>query len=206
MSAILLLGGVRSGKSRLAERLAGAFERVAYVAPGPVPDPVTDPEWAARVAEHRNRRPASWSTVETGDVPAAIRNAEAPCVLVDCLGTWVTRIVDDAGAWDDRELAERALSRATAELASALRDTTATVVLVSNEVGWGVVPGHPSGRLFRDGLGRLNQTMAGVCDRVLLVVAGRVVDLSDAATVGGLDTRTFVTPKTSAGGPEVREP
>ncbi len=183
MGGILVLGGVRSGKSRLAESLASRHPRVTYIAPGPVPDPATDAEWAARVDEHRRRRPSTWTTVETGDVPAAIRAADAPCVLVDCLGTWVTRIVDDAGAWDVRERAEAELARAAADLASAVRASPASVVLVSNEVGWGVVPGHPSGRLFRDSLGRLNQHVAQACDHVLLVVAGRVLDLSAAPTV-----------------------
>lgn len=182
MSGILVLGGVRSGKSRLAERIAARFDRVVYVAPGPVPD-AHDAEWAARVATHQAQRPASWQTVETGDVPAAIRSADAPCVLVDCLGTWVTRVLDDTGAWDDRLRAETELARATAELADAVAHTPSTVVLVSNEVGWGVVPAHASGRLFRDALGRLNQAMAEVADQVLLVVAGRVLDLTDAPAV-----------------------
>lgn len=188
MSATLLLGGVRSGKSRLAEHLASAFDAVTYIAPGPVPDPdePADAEWTARVALHRERRPASWTTVETADVPRAVREARTPCVLVDCLGTWVTRVVDEAQAWDDRERAETALSAATEELVAALQEAESrdtAVVLVSNEAGWGVVPEHASGRLFRDGLGRLNQHVADVCDQVLLAVAGRVLDLSSAPTV-----------------------
>lgn len=182
MGGILVLGGVRSGKSRLAERIAARFDRVVYVAPGPVPD-ARDPEWAARVAAHKAQRPGSWTTVETADVPMAIRSADAPCVLVDCLGTWVTRVLDDAAAWDDRPRAERELARATTELTDAVATTNATVVLVSNEVGLGVVPAHASGRLFRDGLGRLNQAVAATADQVLLVVAGRVLDLSEAPDV-----------------------
>lgn len=189
MGAILLLGGVRSGKSRLAERLAGAHDTVTYVAPGPVPETAApdDAEWAARVEQHRRRRPASWSTVETSDVPAAIRAADTSCVLVDCLGTWVTRVIDDAAAWEDPSRAESELARAGADLAGALAGARPTVLLVSNEAGWGVVPAHASGRLFRDGLGRLNQQTAQACDRVLLVVAGRVLDLSDAPSVDGFE-------------------
>lgn len=195
MTVVLVLGGVRSGKSRYAERLLADQPAVAYVAPGPLPDPAADPDWAHRIAAHRQRRPAHWRTVETADVPRAIREAgrRGEAVLVDCLGTWLTRVLDDAGAWDDRDAATGAADAATGHLVAALSGMAAArtlggavalrVVLVTNEVGLGVVPEHPSGRLFRDLLGRLNAAAADACDLVSLVIAGRVLDLSAAPRI-----------------------
>lgn len=195
MGAIVILGGVRSGKSRLAERMVMSFPHVTYIAPGPVPEPdaPTDPEWAARVAAHRAQRPASWATVETGDVPGAITDAATDgrpshesAVLVDCLGTWITRVIDEADAWDDQRVGDTTVREAAENLGEALRVATTaarTVVCVTNEVGLGVVPAHRSGRLFRDALGRVNQVAADNSERVVLVVAGRVLDLSASPTV-----------------------
>lgn len=165
---VLVTGGVRSGKSRHAETLlAGA---VTYVAPGPTRD---DADWEARVAAHRARRPASWTTLETGDLAAALRTGGP--VLVDCLGTWLTRLVDDAGLWEAPASEVTAhVEAATAEAVAALGDH---VVLVTNEVGLGVVPEHRSGRLFRDLLGTVNQAFGAACDEVHLVVAGRVLKI-----------------------------
>lgn len=182
MTAILVLGGVRSGKSRYAERLLAQAATVRYVAPGPAPDPAADPDWADRVRLHRERRPAHWETAETADVPAAVATASG-AVLVDCLGTWLARLLDDAAAWDDRDRAGAVVDRATDGLVSALPLPPGPVVLVSNEVGLGVVPAHRSGRLFRDLLGRLNGRVADTCDHVALVVAGRVLDLSSAPRI-----------------------
>jgi len=173
----LITGGVRSGKSFHAESLVVAAPDVTYVAPGPPPDPELDPDWAARVAEHRRRRPPHWKTVETIDLERAIAMADG-AVLVDCLGTWVTALIGELDGWDtmieDWEpdfwvRVDRAVQAMTAHADD--------VVVVTNEVGWGVVPEHRSGRLFRDFLGRVNQRFATECDEVLLVVAGRVLRL-----------------------------
>ena len=168
---VLVTGGVRSGKSRHAESL---LEGVAatYVAPGPVVD---DADWQVRVAAHRARRPDSWTTLETHDLAAAL--ATPGPVLVDCLGTWLTAVIDEHALWEApadevTDLVDRLASRAIAVLAA--RDD---VVLVTNEVGLGVVPEHRSGRLFRDLLGLINQRVADACDEVHLVVAGRVLRL-----------------------------
>ena len=182
MTNVLVLGGVRSGKSRYAERLLARAPAVSYVAPGPIPDPARDPEWADRIRQHRLRRPAHWVTVETGDVPGALRAARG-AVLVDCLGTWLTQTLDAAGLWSDRDAAAQAVGDEIDRLCAARRDHPGPVVLVSNEVGLGVVPEHPSGRLFRDLLGRLNAAAAVACDHVALVVAGRVLDLSAAPDI-----------------------
>lgn len=167
---VLVTGGVRSGKSRHAEGLLAGEPAVRFVAPGPVLD---DADWQARVAAHRARRPAHWTTVETADLPTALATDEA--VLVDCLGTWLTRLVDDAGLWEApvdeiSDLVEEAVARTVPVLGT-------TVVLVSNEVGMGVVPEHRSGRVFRDLLGTVNQRFAAACDEVHLVVSGRVLRL-----------------------------
>ena len=173
---ILVTGGVRSGKSTHAEALLGD-EAATYVAPGPTPDAEADPDWAARIAAHLARRPESWSTLETRDVAASVRDADRP-VLVDCLGTWLTALIDDAGAWEhDSDIVHQMVVARTDEVVDALRTCDHDVVLVTNEVGLGIVPEHRSGRLFRDLLGIVNQRVAAACDEVHLVVAGRVLRL-----------------------------
>ncbi len=175
--SVLITGGVRSGKSVKAESLLAEQLSVTYVAPGPVPDPLTDPEWAERVAEHRRRRPAGWLTVETSDVAAAV-DAAAGAVLLDCLGTWVTAAVDELSGWQQPAGQWRAQFDARLDrLAAAWSRAPGPLVAVTNEVGMGVVPEHRSGRLFRDLLGTVNQRIARVSDEVLLVIAGRVLKL-----------------------------
>ena len=171
---VLVTGGVRSGKSTYAEALFGEEPAVAYVAPGPLRD---DADWAARVAAHRARRPATWTTLETGDLAAALRTPGA--VLVDCLGTWLTRQVDEAGLWEaDSDVVSAYVdARVTEALAALAEHRDGRVVIVTNEVGLGVVPEHRSGRLFRDLLGVVNQRFGRACDEVHLVVAGRVLVL-----------------------------
>lgn len=169
---ILVTGGVRSGKSSHAERLLADAGAVTYVAPGPAYD---DHDWAARVTAHRARRPADWSTVETREVGAAVRAASGP-VLVDCLGTWLNAVVDEAGLWEAPvgEVEDHVFAL-VADLTAALETARQPVVVVTNEVGLGVVPAHRSGRLFRDLLGTVNQRVGAAVDEVHLVVAGRVL-------------------------------
>jgi adenosylcobinamide kinase/adenosylcobinamide-phosphate guanylyltransferase len=181
MSVTLVLGGVRSGKSRYAESLLRAHPQVTYVAPGPVPDG-SDPEWAERIRLHQERRSPCWTTVETTEIAAVVRHADHP-VLVDCLSTWLTRLVDDIHGWADRQMTGSHLGKETARLLEALGAATVDVVLVSNEVGWSIVPATPSGRMFRDELGRLNAAVSAASDHVALTVAGRVLDLSTAPVV-----------------------
>ncbi|MDP2773352.1 MAG: bifunctional adenosylcobinamide kinase/adenosylcobinamide-phosphate guanylyltransferase [Nocardioides sp.] len=171
---VLVTGGVRSGKSTHAESLFAGRTDVTYVAAGPTYD---DSDWLARVDRHRARRPASWRTVESTDVASVLAATTGPA-LVDCLGTWLTATIDEAGLWEApvTEVEARIGDRVTA-LVDALQASPAPVVLVTNEVGFGVVPEHRSGRLFRDLLGTANQRLAAVCDEVHLVVAGRVLRL-----------------------------
>ncbi|QHY95129.1 Bifunctional adenosylcobalamin biosynthesis protein CobU [Streptomyces sp. S4.7] len=173
----LVTGGARSGKSYEAERRLAAFPGVLYVATGGTRE--GDPEWRARVLAHRDRRPGSWRTAETCDL-APLLAGEGPPLLVDCLSLWLTDAMDRVDAWDDAAWAaggEEALRERTGELVGAVRATRRTVVLVTNEVGSGVVPATASGRRFRDELGRLNAAVAAECAHVLLVVAGQAIAL-----------------------------
>jgi adenosylcobinamide kinase/adenosylcobinamide-phosphate guanylyltransferase len=188
---VLVLGGARSGKSREAERMLAAAADVTYVATGGRRD--GDPEWAERIAAHRSRRPPRWRTVETLDVAGSVRSAGAgQAVLVDCLALWLAGLLDAHGAWDadpptattpesGRDDTAGAVADTVAgevgRLTAALRDTAAEIVLVSNEVGMGVVPPTRSGRLFRDLLGQLNAAVSAACDETVLLVAGRPVRL-----------------------------
>jgi len=181
MSVTLVLGGARSGKSRYAESLLRSLPAVTYVAPGPVPDG-SDPEWTERISRHRDRRPERWTTLETTDLAAVIRAAGHP-VLVDCLSTWLTQMIDDIDAWQDHARAASHVKDETVRLLDALSSASVDVVLVSNEVGSSVVPSTASGRMFRDDLGRLNAAVSSASDHVALVVAGRVLDLSSCPVV-----------------------
>jgi adenosylcobinamide kinase/adenosylcobinamide-phosphate guanylyltransferase len=168
----LVLGGARSGKSAHAEALLATGPAVTYLATGGVRE--GDPEWAERIRLHRSRRPASWRTVETSDVAAQLRAAETP-LLLDCLGTWLTARMDTHRAWDDGSL--EGVHDDIDELVAAWRACRVRAVAVSNEVGSGVVPPTPSGRLFRDLLGVLNARIAAESDQVVLMVAGRPLTL-----------------------------
>ena len=136
---------------------------VLYVATARGVDPGVDPEWADRVAVHRARRPAGWRTVEDADLPAVLDAHPGDPVLVDDLATWVTGLLVDAG-WE-RDAARASLTAAVGRFPGAL-------VLVSAEVGLGVVPSTSAGRRFRDELGAVNQALAAVSDEVWLLVAG----------------------------------
>ncbi|MGH8975553.1 MAG: bifunctional adenosylcobinamide kinase/adenosylcobinamide-phosphate guanylyltransferase, partial [Acidimicrobiia bacterium] len=163
----LVLGGVRSGKSEVAERLASAGApgevldesgTVTYLATGMVEG---DDEFADRVARHRARRPADWSTVEEPKAVPDVLLSLQGCVLLDALGTWVANVPDpDLDA-----------------LVAALTARSGDTIVVSEEVGLGVHPVTEVGRRFADMLGEANRRVAEVADRCLLVVAGRVVEL-----------------------------
>jgi adenosyl cobinamide kinase/adenosyl cobinamide phosphate guanylyltransferase len=132
-----------------------------------------DAEWDARIAAHRARRPEGWTTVEEPDLPSLLRAAgqhDAP-LLVDDLATWLTGVLDDAGAWERPEVPPEVAERVAA-VVEAVAGCAGHVVLVSAEVGLGVVPATRSGRMFRDELGALNAALAAVCNEVVLLVAG----------------------------------
>lgn len=165
MSATLILGGVRSGKSRLAERLALESGRaVVYVATAQARD---DAELRERIQAHRVRRPAGWRTVDAPlRLADALRAHDAPdrCLLVDCVTLWLTNLLcvgDDATLAHEREA-----------LVGTLTTLRADVVLVANETGLGIVPLGPLTRRFLDEAGVLHQRLAAHCQRVVLTVAG----------------------------------
>lgn len=172
---VLVTGGVRSGKSRHAESLLSDAPFVTYVAPGPSADEDPAPDWVARIAAHQARRPLTWTTVETRDLAPALRR-EGP-LLVDCLGTWLTGVLDSRELWDAPSESVTAVVNELLEEVVAVLSGRDDVVLVTNEVGLGVVPAHRSGRVFRDLLGLVNQQIATACDEVHLVIAGRVLRL-----------------------------
>jgi adenosylcobinamide kinase/adenosylcobinamide-phosphate guanylyltransferase len=172
----LVLGGARSGKSGYAEGLLPSTAPVTYVATARR-DPA-DTEWEARIARHIDRRPPAWRTVEPGphnlaEVIATV--TEDQLLLVDDLATWLTGVLDTTNAWEG-EPAEA--ERHVDGLVDAVAGCAARLVLVSAEVGLGVVPETRSGRLFRDELGDCNARLAQVCDEVLLLVAGIPVQLN----------------------------
>jgi adenosylcobinamide kinase/adenosylcobinamide-phosphate guanylyltransferase len=174
---ILITGGVRSGKSRYAEALLSDSAEVSYVAAGPSPDPAADAEWAARIADHRARRPAHWNTMETSDVARALRAAPG-AILIDCLGTWLTAVIDRLGTWEEPLASwQGAFDDQLQDLITAWRGRHGLALAVTNEVGWGLVSPYRSGRVFTELLGLVNQEMAAVSDEVIMVIAGRALRL-----------------------------
>ncbi len=175
---VLVLGGARSGKSERAELRVAGEPDVTYVATGAGGTRDPDPEWAARVAAHRARRPAWWRTAETTELAGVLASARG-ALLIDGIAGWLAAVLDECGAWDGAGDAWAArLAHRTGELVAAWRQTAAYVVAVSDEAGLGVVPATPAGRLFRDELGRLNQRLAGESEEAELVVAGRILPLA----------------------------
>lgn len=168
MGTTLILGGARSGKSAYAERTAQeAGLPVTYIATAQV----YDSEFSARIAHHQNRRPAEWKTVETPHRLAAALSAEAAadrCVIIDCLTLWLAQCIcpeclpEEGMDWP----AERAA------FLEALSAAPGQVILVSNEVGMGIVPLGEINRRFQDEQGRLNQAVAGIASEVVFVAAG----------------------------------
>lgn len=169
----LVLGGIRSGKSRWAEEAIAKSlapgQPVRYLASGLAGQ---DAAWAHRVAQHRDRRPAHWSTVETDDITTQLRQSPDTPTLVDDLGAWLTSTLDRHQAWENGSVAAP-----VADMIAAVSAFGSTLVLVSPEVGLTVVPATASGRRFADELGTLNQRIAALCDQVVLVVAGQAVPI-----------------------------
>ena len=168
---ILVLGGIRSGKSEWAESViaqsVGAEDPVRYLATGRVAD---DDAWAARVSTHRARRPNHWTTTETADAAKQLRADDSLPTLVDDIGGWLTAAMDRMDAWTGGSI-----QADIDDLLDAVAGYEADLVLVSPEVGLTVLPETVAARRFADELGSLNQRLAELCDRVVLVVAGQPV-------------------------------
>jgi adenosylcobinamide kinase / adenosylcobinamide-phosphate guanylyltransferase len=174
----LVLGGIRSGKSQWAETAiadsAGAGQPVRYLATGPAPD--DDADWSARVAAHRARRPSHWETVETADLPTQLRWQAATPTVVDDIGGWLAAVMDRRDAWTTGSV-----DADVTDLVDAVDAFASPLALVSPEVGLMVVPPTVSGRRFADELGTLNQRLAALCERVVLVIAGQPLTLKAAS-------------------------
>jgi adenosylcobinamide kinase / adenosylcobinamide-phosphate guanylyltransferase len=167
---ILVLGGVRSGKSRYAQQLAARGGRVALIATAEG----RDEDMRQRIAHHRKERPASWTTIEAPiDLPGALNECGASfeTIVVDCLTLWASNLLER-----EQGNLERVFQQ-TESLADSLHRCAASVVLVSNEVGSGIVPDNELGRVYRDVLGVINQRIAAVADEVVLLVAGCPVSI-----------------------------
>ena len=175
MGLTVLLGGARSGKSELSSRLASAAD-------GPVVVIVTaearDDEMTERIRRHREARPATWTTVETTvELATAVGDLESDAfVVLDCLSLWVSNTME-AGL-DDAHIVEEAR-----EVAMALAKREASSVVVSNEVGLGIVPVNELARRYRDTLGRVNATFVGEADRAYFVVGGKALALEDVSLI-----------------------
>jgi len=170
---MLALGGVRSGKSRYAQAEASRFTRVTFVATALR----SDAEMRRKIAVHRRERPREWKTVEARrnlDQVILREGASADLLLVDCLTTYCGHLLTRSGVSPDARVH-------LTSIVDAIQTTRASVFLVSNEVGSGVVPAFKSGRLYRDLLGELNQQVARVADHVVLLVAGIPVTIKGKA-------------------------
>ncbi|MER5335607.1 bifunctional adenosylcobinamide kinase/adenosylcobinamide-phosphate guanylyltransferase [Micromonospora sp. NPDC002717] len=198
-NTVLVLGGIRSGKSEFAESLVAEAPTVRYVATA-ADAPADDAEWAARLAAHRARRPETWTTEETADDPRRLADVIAAAgpnetLLVDDLGGWVTVLLDPAHQPADD-------TATVAELAAAVRGCAARLVLVSPEVGLSLVPTTPLGRAFTDALGAANRAVADACDAVVLVVAGQAAWLKPGAPQPGVvPAQAGPAPLTATGAP-----
>lgn len=165
-SVTLVLGGVRSGKSRYAQRLAERRQRVAFVATAERRD---DPEMTAKIEHHRSERPAHWITIEESlHLGEAIQSSskDHDVVLIDCLTLFASNLLEACSG--DRAMQHLHID----QLCSALQSAPCSIVLVSNEVGSGVVPAYELGRQFRDLVGEINQRVASVADEVFVMIAG----------------------------------
>jgi adenosylcobinamide kinase/adenosylcobinamide-phosphate guanylyltransferase len=175
MTLVVLVGGARAGKSALAAELARRWAGpVAFVATAEA----RDEEMRSRIERHRARRPAEWTTVEE---PLGLREALAgldggTLAVVDCLTLWVANLLE-------RGDSEQEIVEDTEAVAAAARSRAAPVVVVTNEVGLGIVPATPSGRAYRDVLGRVNSTFVEHADKAAFVVAGRLLQLDSPAAL-----------------------
>ena len=169
---VLILGGVRSGKSRYAQQLAGDIgNRVLFLATAEA----GDDEMKRRIAKHKSSRPESWRTIEEQlDIASALRrnSAHSDAVIIDCITIWLSNLL-----MHNEKLSEQEMTMGIDRLIDAYEQGEATYIIVSGEVGMGIVPEHPLGRVFRDYLGLANQRLAANADRVVLMVAGIPVDV-----------------------------
>jgi adenosylcobinamide kinase/adenosylcobinamide-phosphate guanylyltransferase len=181
MSVTLILGGARSGKSTLAQQMADkAGGKVLFVATAEA----GDAEMAARIEAHKQARPAHWTTLEAPfglgpKITAALRDEKT--VVIDCITLLVNNLFQHHGWPEDQDLIERVVREEIDGIIRSMDKARADFIVVSNEVGLGIVPGDPLSRIYRDVLGRANQVLAARADTVLLLVAGLPLTLKGPA-------------------------
>jgi adenosylcobinamide kinase / adenosylcobinamide-phosphate guanylyltransferase len=172
----LIVGGARSGKSRYAQKLGEGFDRVTFIATARA----SDSAMRRKIARHRSERPASWETIEAPlRLESAIhsRSAEADMLIIDCLTLYLANLMR-------ARTGQKSILDHLSQVCEAIRCAKSSIVIVSNEVGCGIVPAFRSGRLYRDLLGQLNQQMAQIADRVVLMVAGLPLTVGDKVGSG----------------------
>ncbi len=178
----LVIGGARSGKSYFAESLPPENQIVTYIATAPKFE--ADPEWQARIAIHKSRRPDHWMTVETMNLTNVLAKSKpGDFLIIDCLTLWCSATIDEQNGWERIENSGD-LSQVEAELSASFQNLTASlavapckVVIVTNEVGYGIAPDSLTVRFFRDQLGKLNIAVAKVAGEVFQVTAGIPIKL-----------------------------
>jgi adenosylcobinamide kinase/adenosylcobinamide-phosphate guanylyltransferase len=172
---IYITGGARSGKSSMAEEIASGYEHVAYIATAKV----TDEEMRSRIQKHRLRRPADWATFEqyTG-IDSLILQGGYDVYLLDCMTVMLTNLIFDASenaeepSLPEQEEIENGAAEEMRRILRAARVSGCDLILVTNEVGMGLVPEYPLGRFFRDAAGRINRIAAAEADEAYLMVSG----------------------------------
>jgi adenosylcobinamide kinase/adenosylcobinamide-phosphate guanylyltransferase len=188
-SVTLVLGGAQSGKSYYAQQLASHFERVTFIATARG----TDTEMRKKIARHRRERPSAWRTIEAPlDLAKAIRSSsrESDVVLIDCLTVYVANVMTARRKSKSKSDSKECINA----VCDAIRTAEASVIVVSNEVGSGVVPPYRSGRAYRDFLGQMNQKVAQIADRVILMVAGVPMTVKESGASQQQDDANRVPP------------
>jgi adenosylcobinamide kinase/adenosylcobinamide-phosphate guanylyltransferase len=184
-----VLGGAQSGKSYYAQQLASHFERVTFIATARG----TDAEMRRKIARHRRERPSGWRTIEAPlELTKAIRSEsrKSDVVLIDCLTVYVDNVMSMRRKSQSKSDSKECINA----VCDAIRTAEASVIVVSNEVGSGVVPPYRSGRAYRDFLGQMNQKVAQIADRVILMVAGVAMTVKEAGASQQQDDANRVRP------------
>lgn len=183
MTSTLVLGGTRSGKSRHAEFLLRDYDQVTFVATRSRPLHEDDPDLTARIQRHRVRRPKTWTTVETRDLTRALLGSRHH-VLVDSVADWLWGQLEENSLWGQPNQAMERIDGLLDELTVAIRALPYDTVIVTQEPTWTPDSGDARQRLLNELLAHANQRLSATCQRVHVVIVGRVMDLSDAPLVG----------------------
>jgi len=176
----LVLGGVRSGKSCYAQQIATSFDSVTFIATARP----SDAEMRRKIAAHRRERPRHWRTVEAPTCLGAVirrESANAQVIVIDCLTTYLAnQMMNSRHKW--REAKATLADFDTEEVCNAIESAKPSVIIVSNEVGSGIVPAFRSGRVYRDLLGELNKHVARIADSVVFMIAGQPLTIKPGAS------------------------